>query len=230
MMPNARGAASPQAPDPAAAAEPGPVPVVAVVGRPNVGKSTLVNRILGRRQAVVEDIPGVTRDRVAYDATWSGRAFTLVDTGGWDPAAKGAQALAARVAGQARLAVDAADAVMNTLTAASGATTVPMSRPSATMPPASAQALAMISCCRAIRCLRTPGTEATALTALDTGRPRIGPVTSAPSTVTEGWSGSVLTSIAGPAARAATAAASVTSMCRDRSHQVSARYMAPVSR
>ncbi|HLU33141.1 MAG TPA: GTPase, partial [Natronosporangium sp.] len=58
----------------------GPVPVVAVVGRPNVGKSTLVNRILGRRQAVVEDTPGVTRDRVAYDAEWAGRRFTVVDT------------------------------------------------------------------------------------------------------------------------------------------------------
>jgi len=52
-------------------------PVLAVVGRPNVGKSTLVNRILGSRQAVVEDTPGVTRDRVTYDANWRGRAFTL---------------------------------------------------------------------------------------------------------------------------------------------------------
>src|SRR5688572_13962176 len=60
----------------------GPVPVLAVVGRPNVGKSTLVNRILGRREAVVEDVPGVTRDRVPYDANWNGRRFTVVDTGG----------------------------------------------------------------------------------------------------------------------------------------------------
>src|SRR5215204_831760 len=59
--------------------EPGPTPVLAVVGRPNVGKSTLVNRIIGRREAVVEDVPGVTRDRVSYDANWNGRAFTVVD-------------------------------------------------------------------------------------------------------------------------------------------------------
>jgi GTP-binding protein len=84
-------------------------PVLAVVGRPNVGKSTLVNRLLGRRAAVVEDTPGVTRDRVAYDASWSGREFTVVDTGGWDPGARG---LGERITDQAELAASAADAVL----------------------------------------------------------------------------------------------------------------------
>jgi GTP-binding protein len=95
------------------------IPVVAVVGRPNVGKSTLVNRILGERAAVVEDVPGVTRDRVAYDAAWSGRRFTLVDTGGWEPAARG---LAAAVAEQARYAVQTADVVLFVVDATVGAT------------------------------------------------------------------------------------------------------------
>jgi GTPase len=85
------------------------MPVVAVVGRPNVGKSTLVNRMLGRREAVVQDVPGVTRDRVSYDANWNGRQFVLVDTGGWAPDAKG---MAAQVTEQAELAVAAADAVV----------------------------------------------------------------------------------------------------------------------
>ena len=97
----------------------GPVPVVAVVGRPNVGKSTLVNRIIGRREAVVQDVPGVTRDRVAYDAVWSGRRFTLVDTGGWDPDAQG---MAARIAAQAEVAVQLADVVMFVVDATVGAT------------------------------------------------------------------------------------------------------------
>jgi GTPase len=96
-----------------------PVPVLAVVGRPNVGKSTLVNRVLGRREAVVQDVPGVTRDRVAYDALWRGRRFTVVDTGGWDPDAEG---LAAQVAAQAELAVAAADAVLFVVDATVGAT------------------------------------------------------------------------------------------------------------
>jgi GTP-binding protein len=96
------------------------VPVLAVVGRPNVGKSTLVNRILGSRQAVVEDVPGVTRDRVAYDALWRGRSFTIMDTGGWDNAEAGS--LAARVADQAKIAVEAADAVLFVVDATVGVT------------------------------------------------------------------------------------------------------------
>ncbi|MDO9455120.1 ribosome biogenesis GTPase Der [Nocardioides sp.] len=97
----------------------GPVPVLAVVGRPNVGKSTLVNRIIGRREAVVEDVPGVTRDRVPYDAHWNGRAFTVVDTGGWDPDARG---LAQRIAAQAEVAVTLADAVLFVVDATVGIT------------------------------------------------------------------------------------------------------------
>ncbi|RPA57885.1 ribosome biogenesis GTPase Der [Gordonia oryzae] len=96
------------------------VPEVAIVGRPNVGKSTLVNRILGRREAVVEDIPGVTRDRVSYSATWSGRRFTVVDTGGWEPDAKGLQQA---VAAQAELAMRTADVIVLVVDGTVGATT-----------------------------------------------------------------------------------------------------------
>lgn len=92
-------------------------PVVAVVGRPNVGKSMLVNRIIGRREAVVQDIPGVTRDRVSYDAEWAGREFVVVDTGGWAPDAKG---MAAQIAEQAELAIAAADVVVFVVDAAVG--------------------------------------------------------------------------------------------------------------
>ncbi len=99
-------------------ADEGPLPVVAVVGRPNVGKSTLVNRILGRREAVVEDTPGVTRDRVAYEAEWSGRRFTLVDTGGW---ALDASGIHLRVAEQAEIAVELADVVVLVVDAVVGA-------------------------------------------------------------------------------------------------------------
>ena len=97
----------------------GPVPVLAVVGRPNVGKSTLVNRIIGRREAVVQDVPGVTRDRVSYDATWAGRAFTVVDTGGLDPDARG---MAAAIRAQAEIAVTLADAVLFVVDATVGIT------------------------------------------------------------------------------------------------------------
>ena len=95
------------------------LPVLAVVGRPNVGKSTLVNRILGRREAVVQDTPGVTRDRVSYPAEWAGRNFTLVDTGGWEIDVKG---LDRSVAEQAEIAVDLADAVILVLDATVGVT------------------------------------------------------------------------------------------------------------
>jgi len=99
--------------------EAGPPPVVAVVGRPNVGKSTLVNRILGRREAVVQDLPGVTRDRVSYDASWTGRRFMVQDTGGWEPDAAGLQQL---VADQAAVAMKTADAVILVVDAVVGAT------------------------------------------------------------------------------------------------------------
>jgi GTP-binding protein len=95
------------------------LPVLAIVGRPNVGKSALVNRILGRREAVVEDTPGVTRDRVTYKAEWNERRFSLVDTGGWEPDARG---IDASVAMQAEIAVDLADAVLFIVDANVGAT------------------------------------------------------------------------------------------------------------
>ncbi len=97
----------------------GPLPVVAIVGRPNVGKSTLVNRIIGRREAVVEDVPGVTRDRVTYEASWRGRRFTLVDTGGWDPDATG---MGLRIAEQAQVAAELADVIVFVVDATVGVT------------------------------------------------------------------------------------------------------------
>jgi GTP-binding protein len=96
-------------------------PVLAVVGRPNVGKSTLVNRILGRREAVVQDVSGVTRDRVAYDALWNGRRFTLLDTGGWEPGAKGMQAA---ISAQAETAMATADVILLVVDGQVGATAV----------------------------------------------------------------------------------------------------------
>ncbi|TDD08180.1 ribosome biogenesis GTPase Der [Nonomuraea deserti] len=96
-----------------------PLPVVAIVGRPNVGKSTLVNRIIGRREAVVEDVPGVTRDRVTYEANWRGRRFTVVDTGGWDPDATG---MNLRIAEQAQIAAELADVIVFVVDTTVGAT------------------------------------------------------------------------------------------------------------
>ncbi|APT92566.1 GTP-binding protein EngA [Corynebacterium phocae] len=82
---------------------------VAVVGRPNVGKSSLVNRFLGRREAVVEDHPGVTRDRISYVADWNGQRFLVQDTGGWDPNVKGIHGAIAR---QAEVAMETADVIV----------------------------------------------------------------------------------------------------------------------
>ncbi|GAB3845596.1 ribosome biogenesis GTPase Der [Nesterenkonia populi] len=96
-------------------------PVLAVIGRPNVGKSTLVNRIIRSREAVVEDLPGVTRDRVSYDAEWNGKDFTLMDTGGWEADARG---MDKQVADQAEIAVDEADAVVFVVDGLVGATAV----------------------------------------------------------------------------------------------------------
>jgi GTP-binding protein len=91
------------------------LPVVAVVGRPNVGKSTLVNRLLGRREAIVEEHPGVTRDRKTVEAEWRGRRFVLVDTGGWlaiDDSRDPKVDLDAKVSEQAERAIASADAVL----------------------------------------------------------------------------------------------------------------------
>ncbi|MBL5973942.1 MAG: ribosome biogenesis GTPase Der [Candidatus Leucobacter sulfamidivorax] len=95
------------------------LPVVAIVGRPNVGKSALVNRVLGRREAVVEDVPGVTRDRVSYPAEWTGKRFTVVDTGGWEPDARG---IDAAVAAQAEIAIELCDVVLFVVDSRVGAT------------------------------------------------------------------------------------------------------------
>ena len=95
------------------------LPIVAVVGRPNVGKSTLVNRIIGRREAVVEDTPGVTRDRVRYESEWNGVPFIVVDTGGWEQDAVG---MSAQVSAQAEAAINSSDVVIFVVDATIGAT------------------------------------------------------------------------------------------------------------
>ncbi|MGH9057089.1 MAG: ribosome biogenesis GTPase Der [Acidimicrobiales bacterium] len=105
--------------DPAVEAAAGSRPVVAVVGRPNVGKSTLVNRILGRREAVVDQNPGVTRDRKALEAEWAGRQFTIFDTGGW---LAGGDSLARKVSAQSERAVADAAAVLMVVDASVGIT------------------------------------------------------------------------------------------------------------
>ena len=85
-------------------------PVVAIVGRPNVGKSTLFNKIAGKRISIVEDTPGITRDRVYADAEWSGRNFTLIDTGGIEPYSK--DIILAQMRRQANIAIEMADVII----------------------------------------------------------------------------------------------------------------------
>ncbi len=85
-------------------------PVVAVVGRPNVGKSTLFNKIAGKRISIVEDTPGITRDRIYADAEWCGRAFTLIDTGGIEPDSK--DIILSQMREQANMAVEMADVIL----------------------------------------------------------------------------------------------------------------------
>jgi GTPase len=95
------------------------LPVVAIVGRPNVGKSTLLNRIVGRREAIVEERPGVTRDRKEVEAEWQGQPFVLVDTGGWLP---GGTELDAKVSQQSEQAIREAQAVVMVVDAVVGVT------------------------------------------------------------------------------------------------------------
>ncbi|MET1002524.1 MAG: ribosome biogenesis GTPase Der [Acidimicrobiia bacterium] len=102
-------------------------PVVAIVGRPNVGKSTLVNRVVGRRAAIVEERPGVTRDRKEFAADWQGRQFSLVDTGGWlaagDVGLTGEETdLSAKVSKQADAAMKDADVIVLVVDVTTGVT------------------------------------------------------------------------------------------------------------
>lgn len=97
-------------------------PLVALVGRPNVGKSTLFNRLCGRRAAIVEDVPGVTRDRNYADMEWAGRALSIVDTGGFEPQSR--DGLMAQVRQQAQLAVDEAAAIVLVVDGREGLTEV----------------------------------------------------------------------------------------------------------
>jgi GTP-binding protein len=114
-----------------------PKPIVALVGRPNVGKSTLFNRLIGRRQAIVEDLPGTTRDRLYGDAEWTGRAFVVVDTGGieplrerdgkvvpagYDPLAYASQGFVAEIRSQAEVAMEEADVIVFMVDAKEGLT------------------------------------------------------------------------------------------------------------
>ena len=88
-----------------------PLPVVAIVGRPNVGKSTLINRLIGRREAIIEDQPGITRDRIKYEAQWNGKHFIVMDTGGWQPDPE-PTSINASISAGAELAIKEADLIL----------------------------------------------------------------------------------------------------------------------
>lgn len=92
--------------------------LVAIVGRPNVGKSTLFNRIVGQRDAIVHDLPGVTRDRNYASAEWAGKYFTVVDTGGFVPASE--DVIEAAIREQAGIAIEEADLVLFVVDARAG--------------------------------------------------------------------------------------------------------------
>lgn len=94
------------------------LPIVAILGRPNVGKSTLINRFLGRREAIVEDVPGVTRDRVRYECEWNSREFILMDTGGWESHPDG---ISIGVSAGAEIAIEEADVLLFVVDAQVGA-------------------------------------------------------------------------------------------------------------
>jgi GTP-binding protein len=110
--------------------EGGRLPIIALIGRPNVGKSTLFNRILGTRAAIVDDVPGVTRDRNYADSTYRNRRFRLVDTGGLDPTAS--DGMLSLIRQQSQLAIAEADILVLVLDARSGLT--PARRRSRTNP------------------------------------------------------------------------------------------------
>ena len=93
------------------------LPRVAIIGRPNVGKSTLLNRVIGRREAIVEERPGVTRDRHETEASWAGRRFVMVDTGGWS---QQGDELDAKVSAQSEAALNEADVILMVVDATVG--------------------------------------------------------------------------------------------------------------
>ena len=97
-------------------------PIIAVVGRPNVGKSTFVNRLVGKRQSIVDDLPGVTRDRIYFDVEWQNKQFTVIDTGGIIPGDEDEIMLS--IYDQARIACEEAEKIIFIVDGIEGATPV----------------------------------------------------------------------------------------------------------